>query len=94
MPPTSHDVLIGQVEGELGLLQDELRERLKETAELGDLNKLTLKSSMQIEEHTAQLETTSRATKWKWLIEYAKWTALAALLVILLLWMFYKTFIK
>lgn len=88
------DALTEKIDTELMTLQGTLKDRLKETNDLADLNQTVFKSSMQLEKHTAQLESTARATKWKWLIKYAKWIIIACVLASLLLLFIIKLFWK
>lgn len=84
------DPLINQVDTELSGLQGVLKDRLKETTELGDLNQDVFKSSMKIEKHTASLEKTATQTKWKWFFEYAKWMIIAGAVITILLFILLK----
>ena len=89
-----NDIAIEKVENEVSQLQDRLRERLQETADLSDLNKKVLDSSLTIEKHTAQLETTSRKVKWKWLFEYIKWLLILGIVIFILLYILYRQVTK
>ena len=88
------DDVIKQVDMELMQLQDTLKDRLRETQDLGDLNNKVFNSSLQIEEHTAELEKTAVKTKWKWMFEHMKWLIIAGsiigLLVLILLRLIFK----
>lgn len=88
------DVLVEQVENELDRLQDQLKDRLKQANDLSDLNKHVMTSSLTIEKHTEKLEKTSTKVKWKWLLQYMKWTIILVLIIFLLLFILYKAFIK
>ena len=89
-----NDEVMNQVDTELSVLQNNLKDRLKETNELGDLNQSVLDSTMSLEKHTAQLEHTSRLMKYKWLFEYIKWMLIAGVLLCLVGLLIYKTLFK
>lgn len=88
------DEVIVKIDAELSQLQNTLKDRLKETNDLTDLNKSVFKSSLKIEEKTSTLEKTAKETKWKWLLEYAKWMFIAGAIILLLLVLLIRTFIK
>lgn len=74
-----------QIDVEVGNLQNKLKCRLQQAQDLGDLNKKVLEHSFKLEESTFGLRKTAEETKWKWLIEYAKWLILIGVVVFLLL---------
>ncbi|KAI5149333.1 hypothetical protein ENBRE01_0838 [Enteropsectra breve] len=88
------DELREQVDQELNELQTALKGRLKEANDFGDLNKKICQNSMQLEEHTKQLEQTAVATKWKWMMEYAKYMIIAGIIIILLAFICFRPLIK
>ena len=71
------DDLTLKVDTELQTLQNTLKDRLKETQNLSDLNEQILDSSLQLEEKTHSLHVTAKKTKWKWLMKYAKYLIIA-----------------
>lgn len=74
-----------QIDVEVVSLQNKLKTRLQQTQDLGDLNKRVLEHSFKLEESSFGLRKTAEETKWKWLIEYAKWLILAGIIIFLLL---------
>lgn len=89
-----NDKLANQVNAELEQLQSTLKDRLVEVQDVGDLEKSVLSSSLEIEQRTSSLEKTSRKVKWKWYLEYIKWTLIAGSIVVILFLIFIKTFWK
>lgn len=89
-----HEDLTQKVDTELIGLQNNLKDRLKETNELGDLNQSVFKNTLSLEKHTAQLEKTSVLVKYKWMWEYAKWMIIAVIVIGLLVWIAYRMLMK
>lgn len=89
-----NDAVTEKIDTELVTLQDTLKDRLKETNDLADLNQTVFKSSMQLEKHSVKLESSARRTKWMWLMNYAKWMIIAGILVTLLLFILFKLVFK
>ncbi|KAL6121320.1 hypothetical protein NUSPORA_01787 [Nucleospora cyclopteri] len=69
--------VINDIDSQVNMLQNKLKGRLKQTQDLSDLNTRVFKSSLKIEESTAELKETSIKTKWKWFFEYLKWLIIA-----------------
>ena len=90
----NEDDLVNQVDLEVTKLQEKLKNRLKESQDLGDLNKRVFKSTLMIEEHTAELENTAVKTKWKWILEYWKWMAIAGAIGGILLLILFRLLFK
>lgn len=89
-----NDAVMDEVDNELVMLQTTLKDRLKETTELSDLDNDVFKNTLSLEKHTSTLETTARATKWKWLFEYAKWFIIGGVIVTLLVIIILKPLLK
>lgn len=68
---------IDEVDKQVDLLQNKLKDRLKQTQDLSDLNNDVFKSSMKIEKSTAKLKETAVKTKWYWFWEWLKWASIA-----------------
>ncbi|OQS53706.1 hypothetical protein EHP00_2069 [Ecytonucleospora hepatopenaei] len=79
---------IDEVDQQVNLLQNKLKDRLKQTQDLSDLNNDVFKSTMKIEKSTARLKETAVKTKWYWFWEWFKWACIAfaiATVIILIL---------
>lgn len=81
-----------EVDRQVDMLQNKLKDRLKQTQDLNDLNKNVFNNALKLEKSTAKLKETSIKTKWHWFWEYLKWLSIALLVGTLLTLYLLKTF--
>ena len=80
-----NDDTIKEVDDQVNMLQHKLKDRLKQTQDLSDLNTKVFKSTMKIEKSTAKLKETSIKTKWYWFWEWLKWASIAFVIATVLI---------
>lgn len=86
------DDALDQVNNELAALQNTLKDRLKETNDIGDVGENVFQNTLSLEKHTKSLDKTAVKTKWKWFLEYAKYIVLGVVLLLILVLILLKLF--
>lgn len=84
------DEVSKKIEQEVGGLKNKLQDRLKETEEIGDLESGLQKQSHKLTKTTEEHQEVSRETRNKMWLKYAKWTAIAVIIIGLLAWFVIK----
>jgi len=85
-----NDDITAKIDAEMKELQEGLKDRLKETQELGDLGKQVSKSTFSLEEHTSTLKKSSYKLKMKKMLEYYQYIIGGILALLLLLFVIYR----
>ncbi|ORD97531.1 hypothetical protein A0H76_673 [Hepatospora eriocheir] len=87
-----NDDLTLQVDAQVNLLQEKLKDRLKQAQDLSDLNNQVFENSLQLEETSSNLKSTSIKTKWVYLLDYLKYISIGIAIIGLLFLLVYKAF--
>lgn len=88
------DEVTKKIETEVAGLQDKLKDRLKQTEELGDLEQGLKKQTFSLEKTTEEHQSVSRETRNKMWWKYAKWVALIVIVIGLLALIFVRPLIS
>ncbi|EOB11647.1 synaptobrevin-related protein [Nosema bombycis CQ1] len=88
------DEVTKKIEQEVKETQDKLKDRLRETEELGDMEKGLQKQTFGLKKTTEEHQEISRGVKWKMFFKYALWIVIGLAIIGLLFMIFIRPLLK